>query len=84
MNYKMYSKKSPRVRKRPHSLKKRLEADSMSWDSYENEDGTITLCRLEPDERWGNWGEIILTKKQYHKWKAGDKKIEEMVWKGLR
>lgn len=56
----------------------------MSWDKYENNDGTITLCYMEWDESWGNWGECVLTMEQYSLWVKGDKDIEEYVWGNLK
>lgn len=56
----------------------------MSWDKYNNPDGTVTLCRMEWNEKWGNWGECTLTKKEYSLFKKNDKKTMDKIWRNLK
>lgn len=56
----------------------------MSWDSWENENGTVTVCRMEVNEKWGNWGEVVLSAEQFKKWKAKDNETINFVWENLK
>lgn len=57
---------------------------TMSWDHYENDDGTMTICRMEWNPKWGNWGEAVVSKEMFDRFQAGDKITVEQVWGMLK